>query len=70
MRPNEGFEVEMTNSQIGKFIVQRRKRDIVPNRRAEDATDDREEAMDDPQLSRALSYLRNELAVDSGEAGE
>ena len=70
VRPNEGFEVKMTERQIGNFILQRRKRDIVPNRQAEKTTDDREEPMDDPQLSRALAHLRSELAVDSGAAGQ
>ncbi len=70
VRPHEGFEVKMTISQIDKFLSQRRKRDVVPNRQAEKTTDDREEPMDDPQLSRALTYLRNELAVESGAAGQ
>ncbi len=70
VRPHEGFEVKMTISQINKFLSQRRKRDVVPNRQADKTTDDREEPMDDPQLSRALTYLRNELAVESGAAGQ
>ena len=60
----------MTNSQIRKFLLQRPKRDIVPNRQGEDAPDDRDDPIDDPQLSRALTYLRNELAMESGAAGK
>lgn len=60
VQPDESFEVALTNYELQRLIRLRREADIIKHRSTYEAT-----TSFDPQLRRALDYLRQELAKPS-----
>ena len=59
VKPNAGFEVKLSDAELRQLIDERRERDIVKKRGADDA--DLPARSADKQLSRALDYLAEKL---------
>jgi len=75
--PNEGFTVELTEDEFREVVVDRRLRDIVGSasptidEATEGSSDEAETAgsVVDPQLEKALEYLREKLnSTDEAQA--
>ncbi len=61
--PSEGFAVELSEDEFRRLLEQRRERDVVRPHSGETTDPDSVAPLDDPQLERALDYLREELAA-------
>lgn len=59
VRPNEGFEVKLTEDQQERVADQRRHRDVLPT--GTPPEEKPTEPFDDPQLRRAIEFLRERL---------
>lgn len=71
VRPDQGLKVELTEEQFRKILQQRRDRDILrtpgENTKRESLT---APAADDPQLQRAVEYLRPQFEHTSKKAAQ
>jgi len=69
VRPSEELEVTLTEQEYRELYQQRREEDILRDKKP-DGTDQegRPETVVDPQLERALEYLRDKLGLESGRA--
>lgn len=74
VRPNEGYEVELTDLEIGGLLEHRRQQEILKNKNM----DDEEPKFEDRQLNKALEHLskvlgekvENASSLEPNEAGE
>ena len=66
VRPDEGFEVKMSDEEVGQYLLFRRYRDIV---RGDMPTPDEDTppAFDDRALAKAIEYLTQEVAPPTEE---
>jgi len=75
VRPDEGFEVVLTDEEADQVRKQRQKRDAFLDREwEEDAVDPEKENADepffDPQLRKAIEYLEEQLQSQDNETSE
>jgi carboxyl-terminal processing protease len=75
VRPDKGFEVELTDEQADKIRTQRRQRDGLRSPQnasqtseGKPAAKDGDEAVEDLQLRRAVEYLQGEMGVPAKHA--
>ena len=64
VKPDEGMEVELTEEQFEKVVMARRQRDVVVGKGQAHPSDPQESQLDDPQLQRAVDYLK-QLAAEA-----
>jgi carboxyl-terminal processing protease len=61
VKPNDNYEVKLSDSEFTKLLDQRRRRDhLAPKTNPKE--EDKEEVVADPQLEKAVKYLSSELA--------
>jgi carboxyl-terminal processing protease len=62
VKPNDGFEVKLSDAEAGEYLKYRRERDIVKGEVKDPATAEAVKPFVDPQLKRAVEYLDQQLA--------
>ncbi len=70
VKPNDGFEVKLSDAESTEYLKYRRDRDIVKNDVTEPATAEGEKPFVDRQLQRAVEYLDQQLAKGTEQPEE
>jgi carboxyl-terminal processing protease len=61
--PNPGFEIKLSDEELEKVVLARRDRDLgrEPNAKSDQPQSTTEKPIDDPQLRKAIEYLKKQL---------
>ena len=67
VRPNEGYEVVLTEDEMSKLLVARRHREAIVAPAKDGAKAAADESIDDPQLAKAVEYVEKQLAAKAAD---